>query len=191
MKTRTPPIYYMISISLSLLCIGTILAACQTNAGASASPNISTQANNPTVSVVGSPSRNSGPFTQSQCGTIALNPAGKLANPKLAQRVGNCFWQAYQQCHTASFVFMIGGIDTVLMRTFHVEKKRGACTVTDLVQYRVVPRPLPAGQSYSCKQVINDRVRLQIQECGKDGTVTVPMAPTEAAMMPRRSSLLF
>lgn len=187
MKTRTPPIYYIIGISLSLLCIGTILAACQTSAGAS--PIIPIQTSSPTASA-DTPARNPGPLTKSQCGTITLTPTGKLANPKLAQRVGNCFWQAYQQCHTASFVFIIGGIDTVLMRTFHVEKKRSACTVTDLVQYRVVPRPLPAGQSYTCKQVINDRVRLQIQECGKDGTVIVPMAPTEAAMMPRRSSLL-
>jgi hypothetical protein len=117
--------------------------------------------------------------TPQKCGTITLSPIGKLLDPsKIAPHNGSCFEQAYQHCQPATLIFTHGGIDTVTIHTFTVSQKQHPCSVTDLLQYRVIPGPLHTTGTYTCSNVNITKDALFIKHCNTEGTISIPLHTT-------------
>jgi len=108
------------------------------------------------------------------CGTIVEGPNGTLLHAGNAQQVGNCFWQAFRHCSSAYMNFTTGGVDTIMTRIFGLHRKNTGCTITDTVQFRVVPNPTGHKAVYTCLYIQNMRHGLRFTNCGADGTVVVP-----------------
>jgi len=109
------------------------------------------------------------------CGTV--QGFGHLEVPVIdpgAAAVESCFLQAFRACQPAKLVYIVGGVDTVLLRTFIIHNKHGKCSITDARQFRVVPRALSPAQVFACAGLTNLSKGMRIDACGKDGTVVVP-----------------
>ncbi len=113
----------LLSIGILAIFISTALVACgssgsSTGSGGSATPTAQVQ-------------------TQ-KCGTIATTPRGIPTNATTAQQSEQCFYQAYQQCHNATLVYTLHGVDTSVVRTFTIENHNNLCTITrrDAAFYR-------------------------------------------------------
>jgi len=112
------------------------------------------------------------------CGSISrmMQGAKSLPGPGDPQKVGNCFWSAYQQCQPASISYITASIDTTLTRTFETRKTAsGACQVQDTVQTRVIPRPPRTMGVYTCTSAKMRATSLQFLDCQKDGTITLSL----------------
>ena len=91
-----------------------------------------------------------------------------------AVQAENCFWHAFQQCHTATLVYIIGGIDIELIRTFMIHNDNGTCSISDTKQQHIVPNPPSAAETYVCAGLVQLPNGLHFSACGKDGSVFVP-----------------
>jgi hypothetical protein len=126
------------------------------------------------------------PQTQSQtqlqmkiknCGTVqGLRGLEVPVNDNGGAAAENCFWQAFRTCQPATLVYIMGGVDTVLTRTFTIHNNHGKCSITDTRQFQVVPRlPSPA-QVFTCAGLTKLSNTLRINTCGKDGNIVLPEA---------------
>jgi hypothetical protein len=157
----------LIQLAISMSACGSATSTPSTNTGGSGGTNT------PVASTPGLPGAGTGKLQN--CGTLNIRqmPQG---NPSNTQIAGNCFWQAYQLCRSASLVANFTGIDTITKRTFTVEpSKTSTCHVTDVLQHSIVPRPLKTVGSYSCASISNTQQALVIKACGKDGNITIPL----------------
>jgi hypothetical protein len=112
------------------------------------------------------------------CGTLTMSAMPQWNPPRNTKIAGNCLWQAYQLCRSASLVVNFTGIDATIKRTFTVEPlKTSTCHVTDVSQLSVVMRPyrLETLGSYSCASISNTQQALVIKACGNDGNITIPL----------------
>ena len=75
-----------------------------------------------------------GQDSKKPCGNITLTIGGTMLNLVNAQHVENCFWQAYQQCHSASLVLTAYTITGLTTRTFSTERQESTCMVLDAKQ---------------------------------------------------------
>ena len=109
------------------------------------------------------------------CGTVAgLGRLEVPVNDTIGAQAESCFWRAFQHCQPATLVFLVGGIDTSLIRTFVIHKNRGRCSITDARQFRIVPRPPSPAQVFTCAGLTKLPGALRFNACGKDGNVVVP-----------------
>lgn len=113
-----------------------------------------------------------------QCGTVrTLGPHVIAADRAGAKQAENCFWLAFQQCLPATFVYVMGGVDTAITRTFTIESdNKGSCTLSDMRQFRMIPSPPEAPKTYMCKSMIEKPDGLHFSGCDVDGDVIVPVA---------------
>lgn len=147
-------LFSLLSISILAIFISAALVACgsSTASGGSATPTAQTQ-------------------TQTQkCGTIETSPRGLPINQFTAQQSENCFYQAYQQCHNASLVYTLHGIDTSVVRTFTIENHNNQCTILDVMQHAIAPAPLSPATTFQCSSMTLLTDGLHVSGCGQDGT---------------------
>ncbi|MBV9617151.1 MAG: hypothetical protein JO031_16995 [Ktedonobacteraceae bacterium] len=112
-----------------------------------------------------------------KCGTIGVMRTRAVENipgSVKANVAGNCFWQAFQQCQTASLVVNFGGVDTVTTHTFTLQKKDANCTISDAVKNRIIPRPAKNVGIYTCSGLVSAPDELRFNGCGTLGNIVVP-----------------
>ncbi len=112
-----------------------------------------------------------------KCGTIGVRPGGSdtVSGGTKADVAGNCFWQAFQQCHAASLTVNFSGVDTITTHTFTVQKKDTSCAISDAVQHRIVPQPAKNAGTFTCSGLVNTANELHFTGCGTSGDIIVPM----------------
>jgi len=131
-------------------------------------------------SSVGAAPQTPTPAPLQKCGSINVMPSRIASAQNAAVNAGtgvagNCFWQAFQQCKSASLTVSFGSVDTVTIHTFNVQKKDAGCTISDAVQHRVIPRPAGTIATYTCSGLAKVANELHFNSCGISGNVTVPM----------------
>ncbi|MEO8970490.1 MAG: hypothetical protein ABI406_02685 [Ktedonobacteraceae bacterium] len=144
----------VLSIGVMAILISAALVACgssgsSTGSGGSATPTVQVQ-------------------TQ-KCGTIATNPRGMPTDVTTAQQSEQCFYQAYQQCHNATLVYTLHGLDTSMVRTFTIENHNNQCTIIDAMQHSIAPQPLSPAKTFQCSSMSLLTDGLHISGCGQDG----------------------
>ncbi|GCE08016.1 hypothetical protein [Dictyobacter aurantiacus] len=179
MKIRKFNIPLLTMCLLALLVL--VLAACgsssdQGSAGTTTPTAQSTPT--PTPSPMTPTATGTSGATQGSCGSISNMlrgaPSSGTSTNSDPQQVGDCFWSAYQQCRPASLNYVTGGVDTILTRTFQIQKTAsGSCQVQDKIQMRVLPRPPRTTAVYTCASVEKQATALQFRNCQKDGTINV------------------
>jgi hypothetical protein len=158
----------LIQLAISMSACGYATSTPSTNTGGSGGTNT------PVASTPGLPGAGNG--KSQNCGTLHISQMPQWNPPSNTKIAGNCLWQAYQLCRSASLVVNFTGIDTIIKRTFTVEpSKTSTCHVTDVSQLSVLSRPLKTLGSYSCASISNTQQALVIKACGKDGNITIPL----------------
>ena len=163
-----------LSYLLLAMVLGVGLVACGSNPGGGTTTGTAPTATATISSSATSTSTNTS--DGQKCGTISVSARGALEDAGLSTKAATCFWQAYQQCHAASLVYRVNGLDTSTVRTFTLEKKNGSCAIHDAVQHFVVPHQIGATKNYTCSAIVNSNNQLHISGCGEDGTVVIPIA---------------
>jgi hypothetical protein len=158
-RYRMTRLSHLLSIGIVAVFISIALVACgsSTGSGGSATPTATAQAQN--------------------CGTIATNPRGAPTDLTVALKDEQCFSQAYQQCHNATLVYTLHGVDTTAVHTFTIENHNGQCVILDAMQHSIAPAPLSPATTYQCSGVALQSDGLHITGCGQDGnngTIVVP-----------------
>ena len=119
--------------------------------------------------------------SKKQCGNITLTLGGTMLNIVNAQHVEKCFWQAYQQCHSASLVLTAYTIDGLTTRTFSTENQKNGCIVSDAQQVSIPSKNLVSHYTNKCDRVLNITSGLRVitgadlrfVNCGNDGTIDI------------------
>jgi hypothetical protein len=109
-----------------------------------------------------------------KCGTV--QGFGNLKVPVAdtgAEQAKNCFWHAFQQCQPTSLVYIIGGVDTVLIRTFMIHNENGMCLISDAKQWHISSNLLSAPEIFACADLLQKPDGLYFSGCGKDGDIFV------------------
>lgn len=113
------------------------------------------------------------PPTHQNCGTVTIHEAGTPTGAS-ASAPENCFYTAYQQCHSATLTVTTMGVDAGTTRTFTTQQNGTSCVITDAVATYVVPRPPSAAKTYTCSGLARQSDGLHFASCGADGSVFVP-----------------
>lgn len=115
--------------------------------------------------------RNCGSFTTNGQRTFG---AGQHST---AAQIADCFWQAYQQCQTASMHVTFMGVDAGTQHVFTLQKQQNGCQVVDTSQFYNVN----FGGSHSkpetnvCASLTRTQSALHFSQCGQNGDVVVPI----------------
>lgn len=146
--------FSILSIGILTIFISAALVACgssgsSTGSGGSATPTAQVQAQ--------------------KCGTIATTPRGIPTDATTAQQSEQCFYQAYQQCHNATLVYTLHGVDTSVVRTFTIENHNNQCTILDAMQHSIAPAPLSPAKIFQCSTMTLLTDGLHVSGCGQDG----------------------
>src|SRR5579859_1941402 len=156
-----------------------------TNAATSASTTTATQAastaTTPTTNTAAAATQTANSITSTvtsatgvqKCGIISTLPV-QLQGSAPPQQVGNCFWQAYQQCSPAMMIVNSNGVDLIVSHVFLIEKQNGACVIVDTLSKGLAPKP-PTVTSYVCTTMTNSNGALHLTGCGTEGEVTIPL----------------
>lgn len=114
------------------------------------------------------------------CGYISGTGFGPQRNQTgTVRQVGNCFWQAYQQCKTATMLVTHMGVDAGSTDTLVVSKQQNGCTIVDSSQFYNVN----FGGSHSpittstCSMLQRQGAELLFSGC-KGGDSSNPVSPT-------------
>ncbi len=167
-------------LTLSLTMFLLLLTACGTNTV------MSTGAGGPgataTTSAGGSTGgTNTPPQSSAQnCGTVHASRLMIVPTDQdRARDIETCFWQEYQQCHSATMGYSQAGLDTATIHTFSLNNQAGQCVVIDKLQSIVEPRAPQAAGSYTCTGLTRQADGLHFLACGKEGNILVPTAGTQ------------
>ncbi|HLJ35715.1 MAG TPA: hypothetical protein VKU38_18815 [Ktedonobacteraceae bacterium] len=150
----------LLIVAILAIFVSAALVACgssTTGSGGSATPTTQVQAQN--------------------CGTVNTNPRGLPTDVNAARQNEQCFYQAYQQCHNASLVFTLHGLDTSMVHKFTITNHNNQCIITDAMQHSIAPAPLSPAQIFQCSTMSLVTDGLHISGCGQEGnngTIIVP-----------------
>lgn len=113
-----------------------------------------------------------------KCGHVQLGGTqqGPL-NGTAAKQAEDCFWRAYQQCHSATLTVTMMAVDAGATHSFTIAKANGNCTITDAVQTYVIPTNIRKSVTYTCGKLEQTSSGLVFSSCGALGTVTIPAPP--------------
>lgn len=160
--------FLMGSLTISLVFLLTLLAACGTNGSTTTGSGATNPGTTPTATKV--------PITQN-CGVVhTMRLQVVPADTNLAKGAENCFWQAYQQCHPAKLLFAQNDLDTGTIHNFSLKSENGKCVITDALQRFIAPRPPQSAGNYTCVGLAQQSDGLHFQACGSLGNVLVPVA---------------
>lgn len=113
------------------------------------------------------------PGAAAACGSV--NSLGGHVTSSGAKQAEDCFFQAYQNCTSAAtLTASINGVDSGTTHNFSLSGSSGACTITDVAQTRVIPRPAGPQMTYTCAGLSQTAQGLDFSSCGDLGDVTVP-----------------
>lgn len=105
------------------------------------------------------------------CGYISSTGFGPGRNDTgTVRKVGDCFWQAYQQCRTATMQVTSMGVDTGSTDTLVVNQQQGSCGIKDSSQFYSAN----FGGSHSqvntstCSKLVRQGARLLFSGCKAD-----------------------
>ncbi len=152
---------HVLKMALLIVLLGIGLVACGSNSTSGSGGSNQTPTSSPQVQ---------------NCGKVQTGPNGKIPNTAGSSQAGNCFLQAFQQCHAASLTYMSSGIDTIAIRTFTIKKTDGHCVISEVIQQQIVPRPPKTTATLTCTGVTKGANELRITACGTSGDVVVPIA---------------
>lgn len=108
------------------------------------------------------------------CGTLYLHgyngPAyDDKGKQETVRSIGDCFWNAYQHCHTATLTVHQMGVDTGTTSMFIVDQQQGQCVLTDTVQsYNAnFGGSQSSFTTYTCAALIRRGNDLRFTGCGE------------------------
>ena len=112
-----------------------------------------------------------------QCGAVhAMHAVLSPMDLSMAQGVEDCFWQAFQQCHSATLVFTQSDSEAGDINTFSLQSQNGICKVADSVQHFSTLHALKSPIAYTCSGIQKQGDGLHILSCGVLGTILIPAA---------------
>ena len=104
-------------------------------------------------------------------GALAPHPT---ATATAAQAAENCFWNAYQQCQTASLTYTRLGVDTEDTYSFTLQRQGTACVLNETHDRAIAPQPAHRLGTYSCTGLTRQQDdSLAAHGCGQDGDITI------------------
>ncbi len=118
----------------------------------------------------------SSPTQVQQCGQVVV-PDGRQPDATAGQ-AENCFWQAFQQCQSATLMVTMMGVDAGVNHTFTVSRNGSACVVKDASQTYAAPNHQGQLMTYTCAGLVQQKGGLLFQSCGANGDISVP-APAQ------------
>ena len=146
-----------IGLLIALMILTSLLAACGSNTTSGGNqPNGTT------------------PAQVQKCGSVETSPNGLITDATKAKQAENCFWQAYQQCHTATLNFTRRSLDSGAIHAFTTVSNNGQCSISDAVQIYIVPSPPKPGTTYTCTGLTQQADGLHFASCGELGDIMVP-----------------
>jgi len=146
-----------IGLLIALVILTAILAACGSNN--------TTPGGQPTSTP---------PAQVQKCGSVETSPNGLITDATKAKQAENCFWQAYQQCHTATLTFTKRGLDAGAIHSFTIASNNGQCSISDAIQTYIAPNPPRPGSTYTCMGLTQQVDGLHFASCGELGDIVVP-----------------
>lgn len=165
---------HLLVLSLALLLI--LLAACGTNGAntTTGSGNTSTASGSATSS-----SSSTTPGAQ-DCGTVHSLRLQVVPTDRVhALSNENCFWQAFQQCRSATLSYSQASVDTANIHTFSLKSQGSTCIITDTVKHQVLPHPAQPIATYTCTSLTQQKDGLHFSSCGTEGDIIVPTGGVE------------
>jgi hypothetical protein len=119
----------------------------------SATSNGTVGSSNTCFQVVQGPA-NGTPSGAADCGRVSvLGPSGASPTNSDAQANEDCFFQAYQSCTPATLEASFSGVDAGTRHTFSLQGSAGSCSISDMQQHFVVPRPPLPGTTVTCSSL--------------------------------------
>lgn len=102
------------------------------------------------------------------CGKLVIPFDIKMYHDNGAMRsAGNCFWNAYQHCATATLFITQTGMDDGVRSVFMLEQHQGSCVLTDTMQgYNANFNRRNPYQTTTCSPLTRDGNRLNFNGCG-------------------------
>lgn len=170
-------------LTLGLTMFLLLLAACGTNAvtstgaggpGTTATASVGGSTATAPAGATNTPTNQS---SAQKCGTVHASRLMVVpADQNRAQGIEDCFWNAYQQCHSATMGYSVAGLDTATIHNFSLNSQNGKCVITDTLQTIVEPRSPQTAGNYTCGGLTRKIDGLHFLACGKEGNVVVPTA---------------
>ena len=93
---------------------------------------------------------------------------------EIAKQDETCFAQAYAACHPATLVYSQSSLDTGTIHNFSVKNQNGKCTITDMVQTFIAPRPPHTTATYTGGSLALKADGLHVYSCGNVGDIFIP-----------------
>jgi hypothetical protein len=94
------------------------------------------------------------PTGAADCGRVSvLGPSGASPTNSDAQANEDCFFQAYQSCTPATLEVTFSGVDAGTRHSFSLAGSAGSCSISDMQQHFVVPRPPQPGTTVTCSSL--------------------------------------
>ncbi|MGH2508254.1 MAG: hypothetical protein ACRDHZ_12760 [Ktedonobacteraceae bacterium] len=110
-----------------------------------------------------------------QCGTVHTMRSLVVAMDwNMATGVEDCFWQAFQQCSSATLVYTQSDVEASTIHTFSLQSRNNTCKITDSVQHFLAPHPPQSPVSYICAGMQRQANGLHFLSCGVLGLILVP-----------------
>lgn len=115
-----------------------------------------------------------------QCGAVmTFRSIPSSMNQTMAKGAEDCFWQAFQQCQSATLTFTQSDSEASTIHTFALSSEQGSCKVTDQVQH-FSPTHMPQSPTtYTCTSMQKHADGLHILSCGPLGTILIPTVGTK------------
>lgn len=111
------------------------------------------------------------------CGSVSNGLSETSSSAKSnTQKAVTCFSHAYQQCQPATLTFTTFAVDTGAIHHFSVQENGSSCSIHDSEQNYRAPKPPGTANMYPCSTMLMQRNGLSIQQCGKLGTITIPLS---------------
>ena len=133
--------------------------------------------------VVGSPAPTPTPTPPLQvknCGSLhSMRLLVVPTDQQFAKPDETCFAQAYTACHPAKLSYSQNSLDTGTIHNFSIKNQNGKCTITDVVQTFIAPRPPQTKATYTCGSAALKADGLYIYSCGSVGDIFIPATNTQ------------
>ena len=120
------------------------------------------------------------PLQVKNCGSVhTMRLLVVPTDQQFAKQNETCFADAYAACHPATLSYSANSLDTGTIHNFTIKNQNGKCTITDVVQTFVAPRPPKTTATYTCGSAALKSDGLHIYSCGSVGDVFIPAANTQ------------
>ena len=109
------------------------------------------------------------------CGQVDTALNGQPLDRNSAMLDGNCFWQAFRKCQSATLIFKVHSLDTEAIHTFTIKNNNGTCSILDAVQHYILPNKLTSTTAYTCSGLVMQADGLHFIACDNTGNIHIPL----------------